>query len=619
MKNTIKYSAITLLLCLFANSCTNYLEPELGDQMTLEEAFSKRVTTERYLAHVYSFLPNDYHAIATWGFDRITSAVARSDESYFSWTSGTPYLSSNNGSWNPTTSAFHTWSFYYKGIHQATTFIKHVDMCKELSADKIKTMKAEVRFLRAFYYFMLVQQYGPVYLWGDQILDADLTVYKGEDIDRHPLDECINFISAEFDEAANVLGERIEDPAWEGRVTKGAVLAAKSRLWLYASRPLFNGCEWYKSMKNYYGDYLFPQSYDPGKWKKAADAAKAVIDLGIYSLYEDKTETDPFKKAIKSYQGIYFEKWNSELIWARWQGSGFDWNVRSAPSVVLKEGYSGYAPSLKLVDTYPMASSGRFPIKGYLDNGDPIIDATSGYLENGFSGSYVHPIDGFTINAHNSCVGRDARFYSSILFSGMYWINTFNGKKLVTFHKSGTSPYGVGADFVKVGYLFRRMSDPRNDTEASKWGSFSWPYFRLGEVYLNYAEACNEMENRDETNGLLYWNKVRARSGLNKIEEAYPEIMGNKSLYRELLQKERMVELAFENHRYYDIRLWMIAEQESNGKRYGRNLLSDTYEGSWTRTSSICQPIVCLPKHHLFPIHQDQLNEMKNITQNYGW
>jgi hypothetical protein len=221
---------------------------------------------------------------------------------------------------------------------------------------------------------------------------------------------------------------------------------------------------------------------------------------------------------------------------------------------------------------------------------------------------------------HNSCVGRDARFYASIFFNGMYWINTANGLKLVTFHATGTSPYGnTSGDYVKNGYLFRRMNNPANNTENGSWGNFSWPFFRLAEAYLNYAECCNEQTVRNPTEGLRYWNLVRARAGLKKIEEAYPGMENNRELYRKLLKKERMVEFAFENLRFYDVNTWAEGTTERNGKRYGRNLMATDYRESWARTDAICSPIVCLPKHHLFPIHQNQLNEMVNITQNLGW
>lgn len=617
MKYIVKY--LLVILISISTSCSNFLEPDLGYQLTLEETFSKQNTTERYLAHVYSFLPNDFYLVGDWGFSRVTSTVARSDESQFSWDSGIEYLAYNNGSWNPTTSSFHTWTWYYQGINQAEIFMSNVDRCNEISEENKANMKKEARFLKAYYYSLLIQQYGPVFI---KELNNSKEELKSVNIDRHPLDDCINFVLNEYDDILkdyNVTEVPLAD--WAGRITRGAIMAAKSRFTLYAARPLFNGCEWYIGMKNHYGQYLFPQTRDPKKWDNAAKAAKEVIDLNQYKLYEVNDQGDQMSNAIKSYQGIYFVKWNSEIIWARWESNGKAWNVRAAPSEVLREGYSGYAPSLKLVDTYPMKETGRFPISGYTKDGEPLIDGKSKYVENGFTENYQHPADkkAPSIKAHNSCVGRDARFYSSILFSGMYWINDYYKYKLVTFHKGGSSSFKKGADYVKVGYLFRRMSDPINDVESGKWGEFSWPYFRLGEIYLNYAEACNEKQQRDEEEGLKYWNKVRERSGLNKIQEAYPEIIGNKELFRELLLKERMVELAFENHRYYDIRQWMIADKESNGKRFGRNLSSESYEDSWKRTDAICLPIVCLPKHYLFPIHQNQLNEMKNITQNYGW
>ncbi len=609
MNKRLYIQLVSLITLLFFTSCEDYLTPYLGDQMTMEEVFDKRITTERYLAQVYSFLPRDY--------DALNSTTPRSDEAYFSWTAWVGYLGHNDGSWNPTTTNYQTWTNYYQGINQATIFMDNVDKCLELPQETRNQMKAEARFLRAYFYFMLIEQYGPVYIWGDQASNLQV---KNEEIDRHPMDQCVDFVCTELEKAAADLPLRIQDPAWYGRVTKGAALATRARLLLYAARPLFNGCNLYKGIKNYYGDFLFPQTPDPAKWEKAAKAAKDVIDLGLYKLYENTTESDPMQRGLKSYMGIFFEKWNDELIFARWEGDGYYWNVRCAPPMVLKEGYGGFAPSLKLVDTYPMAASGRFPITAYQTDGTPVIDSNSGYSEEGFVNSFVHPVDKSVIKAHNSCVGRDARFYASILFSGMNWINTFKGTKLVTFHQGGTSPFNNSTgDFVKVGYLFRRMSDPRNDTENGKWGSFSWPYIRLAEVYLNYAEACNEMPTRDEASALTYLNKVRNRSGLNNIEEAYPEVKGNQNLLRDLIRKERMVEMAFENLRYYDIRTWMIADKESNGPRYGRNLLATTYEDSWTRTDQICLPIVFEPKHYLFPIHQNQLNEMRNITQNYGW
>ncbi len=609
----ILYVTVSLLVLSFFTGCDKYLEVELQNQMTMDEVFNKRQTTEAYLAQVYGFLPNENDMVSGEG-----GMVPLSDEALFSWLAWVPWININSGSWGPTTGDYQVWGHNYRGINQATIFMNNVDKNVEINQGTKDIMKAEARFLRAYFYFCLLRRYGPVYIWGDQ--DADILT-KGEDVDRHTLAHNVDFILSEYEKAIAVLPVRITDQAWLGRLTKGAAMAAKAELLLYMARPLFNGAQFLKGMKNKDGENIFPQTADPNKWDAAAKAAKDIIDLNQYALYEDKTESDPFKKAIKSYAGIYFEEWNSEIIWGRWISSGYAYNVRAAPPRVVKEGYGGFSPSLKLVDTYPMASSGRFPVTGYQSNGTPIIDAQSGYQETGFTENFIHPIENYApIKAHNSIVGRDARFYASILANGMRWINTFHGQKLVTFFTGGTSSYTQTGDCVKTGYLWRRMSDPTNDIEEGKWGQFSWPFFRLGEIYLDYAEACNEKPNRDEAEALKYINLIRKRSGLNNLEVAYPEVKGNKNLLRELMRKERMVELAFENHRYHDVRTWMIAEKEMNEPYFTRNLASTTYEGSWTRTTSIFPGRrLFQPKHYFFPIHQEQLSEMSNLTQNYGW
>ncbi|WP_333865164.1 RagB/SusD family nutrient uptake outer membrane protein [Sphingobacterium sp.] len=607
------YLLICLLMPVLFGACSKYLDVDLANQKTLDETFQKRTTTERYLAQVYGYLPIEHDLFNSEGGN-----VPLSDEALFSWVAWVPWLNFTNGGWGVTTDDYATWVHNYQGINQATIFINNVDKNVELNESTKSIMKAEARFLRAYFYYLLLKRYGPVFVWGDRAADDKI---DAKTVDRMPLEANINFILSEFDKAAAVLPKEITDQAWYGRLTKGAVMAAKSELLLYMARPLFNGAKLYVGLKNRNGEFLFPQTADPNKWELAAQAAKDLIDLNLYTLYQDNKETNSFRRAIKSYMGIYFEKWNSEIIWGRWSDDGFNYNVRTAPPRVVTMGWGGYAPSLKLVDAYPMASSGRYPITGYSSNGQPIIDEKSGYQETGFTDNYVHPLDNFAaFKAHNSCVGRDARFYASILANGMYWINRLHGDKKVTFFDGGTSSYTKTGDCVKSGYLWRRMSDPTNDIESGNWGQFAWPFYRLAEIYLNYAEACNEKPSRNEAEALKYVNLVRGRSGLNKLEEAYPEVLGNKELLRVLLRKERMVEMAFEGHRYPDLRTWMIAEQEMNEPYYTRNVAATTYEASWERTKDVFPgKRVFQAKHYFFPIHQQQLSEMVNMTQNYGW
>ena len=147
-----------------------------------------------------------------------------------------------------------------------------------------------------------------------------------------------------------------------------------------------------------------------------------------------------------------------------------------------------------------------------------------------------------------------------------------------------------------------------------------YPAFRLAEIYLNYAEACNEKPQRDEAAALEYLNKVRERVGLNKIQEAYPEIRGNQELLRWCIQKERMVEFGLEAMRHYDACRWMIAKKEYPSENWTLHVSATTYEESYERvhTDYVGAPAVFRDKDYLHPINAAQMAEMTNMTQNYG-
>ena len=644
MIKKIKLFGLALLSSAFMfTSCSDYLEVQLEDQLTLEKVFSKRASTLSYLAHIYSYLPYEAEYQGTnqtaevWpGGDG--AVVPMSDEAMFSTYQWSTYLNFRTGDWGPTTPYFNIWRYQYTGIEQAGIFLENVDRCPDLKKKKKRHMKAEVRVLRAYSYFQLFRRYGPVYVWGDH--RSNPTV-RPDEIDRHTVDQNVDFMISEIDKAIEDLPLTLADTkTFAGRLTKGAAMAAKARILLYAASPLYNGCELYRNkLQNRWGDFLFPQTHDPEKWEKAAQAAKDVIDLGLYSLYTDNSSDDAMTNAIQSYQGVQFKEWNSEIIWGYWpRYQNLYYNIAcfnrhfAMPPLVTKMGCGQYCPSLKLVDSYPMAETGRYPIDpvkdlGYDSNGMPIIDPLSGYEDDGFVSGWEHPIEGpkfGAIKAHKSCVGRDARYYASVFANGFKFINDFiaGGNTEVYFQVGGNSPLRA-ADCVKVGYFWRRFIPTDIDYENGNWGTYFWFYYRLAEIYLDYAEACNEKPNRQAQEALDYVNKVRARVGLNTLQEAYPEynFLSDQNALRQMIRKERMVELAFEGHRYYDARRWMIAEKEFTGPNWTLNLLATNYESSYSRTTKVWAGADNLfqPKHYFFPINQIQLSEMKNITQNYGW
>lgn len=287
MINKLKLFGLALLSsAVMFSSCSDYLEVKLEDQLTIEKVFSKRASTLSYLAHIYSYLPYEAEYQGTnqtaevWpGGDG--AVVPMSDEALFSTYQWSTYLNFRTGDWGPTTPYFNIWRYQYTGIEQAGIFLEHVDECPDLSAEEKRQMKAEVRMLRAYSYFQLFRRYGPVYIWGDHRSNP---VIKPDEVDRHTVDQNVDFMVSEIDKAIADLPLTLADTqTFAGRLTKGAAMAAKARILLYAASPLFNGCDLYKNvLKNRWGDYLFPQTADPEKWEKAAQAAKAVIDLGMY-------------------------------------------------------------------------------------------------------------------------------------------------------------------------------------------------------------------------------------------------------------------------------------------------------------------------------------------------
>ena len=657
----IRILATAVLACCFSlSSCDSFFDVQLDDQATMEEIFSQPTTAKKYLQHIYSYLPMEEEIVGSEGW-----VVPRSDEGQYSFLQWVQYISYKTGNYSPATASggstqeqyFNFWPKCYKAINQCSIFLSYIDLDTIDSKSVITYMKAEARFLRAFYYFCLFRQYGPVYIWGDRIADEAIL---GSSIDRHTVEENIKFIVDELDAIKNDLPLDVSDLESEdlfmGRVTRGAALALKARVLLYAASPLYNGCDLYKGqMKNMRGDFLFPQTPDPEKWQKAADAAWDVIEMNKYNLCSAPNPTgDKFKDGAAAYQEVMFKNWNEETIWGWWRRTttgGYDYtgthgivqalapfggtnpatNKAYNEQVCGATGYGGIAPSLKLVDTYPMWESGRYPVTGYEGTNDlskPIIDPKSGYVAEGFTEGYKQPVDADwapAFKAHNSCIGRDPRYYSNLVPNGFYWPNEKAGVRFTGYNNTEcTSPYSASSNCVRVGYMWRRMykADASLLTlDEIKALRYVYPAFRMAEIYLNYAEACNEKPNRDETSALEYLNKVRNRVGLNNIEVAYPEIKGNQELLRWCIQKERMVEFSMEGQRHYDACRWMIAKKEYPGQQWTLRMSANNYEDSYQRVNNelLIGDNVFTDRDYLFPISSKQLSEMVNITQNYGF
>ena len=665
---------ILLAIALLAVSCDKFFDINLKDQATLEDTMSRSSSVRRYLAHLYSYIPRDENTRNYEG-----GTVLRSDESLNAKSQYETYwYKVRRGEYGPdntnSESNANFWKRYYVAINECTTFLDNVDKDQEDSPELVQQMKGEARFLRAYFYFVLLRQYGPVIIWGDQASDQNVLA---ETMDRNTVDENFDFIVGELDKAIEDLAYEVNDSGLglslssnKGRATKGAAMALKARVLLMRASPLYNGQNgtgMYSSLQNHRGEQLFP-AYSAAKWDDAAQAAKALIDMGRYTLttVNDAGKSE-FQNAAASYQTVWFEGWstNREIIWGWWYrawgdeslGSGCD-IAYAAPAggKIALAGYSLNSPSLKLVDAYPMWETGRYPILGYnktggmLDLSRPQVDEASGYQAEGWTENYQQTVDVETswarpFKAHNSTVGRDARYYANFVPNGFWWpSSTTNsgGPVRFTCYNSGeaTAPYSATDACNRVGYVWRRLYKANNPLKnlAADYQSvrYVYPAFRLAEVYLIYAEACNEKTSRDAEEAIRYIDMVRARSGLNGLHEAYPEIdFGNadgvttisgvsrtgREWLRWFILQERMCEFAFEGQRHYDMIRWLKAEEEYNTENWTLHITAPTYEESYERVSDdyIGGRGVFQSRDYLFPMSTNQLSEMTNYTQNPGW
>lgn len=610
-----------LLISLFAVGCDSYLDRQPDEPKTSKNIFEKRETTFRYLANVYSWTNNE-----TDNSGQQNYFEPASDECACAFT-GRGFRLMNNSTWQVSSAVYasNTYENYYKGIREASYFMANVGRCPELTSAEITEWIAEARFLRAYYYFCLMRQYGPVILLGEST--ADFTDPALRDLDRNTWDECVDYVCGELDAAAFDLP--LEQPAvWYGRATKGAALAVKARLLLYSARPLFNGNPMYASMKNVYGRNLFPTEYDPAKWQLAADAAKEVIDLGVYEIVGEN-EGKPYE----SWRKVFIERWNRELIFAV-QRTSYNWRVSTIPRAVGGRAYGGVSVTQKLVDAFAM-SNGRYPITGYLNDGKPIVDDESGYTESGFA-SFTHPILGQTKSTFKMYIDREPRFYMSVYWSGLNWIggtNTLAEIQLYTGGNSGPGIDGTQTNYSITGYLPFKFQDITFDSKSagsssSAWIAVTWPLFRYAEILLDYAEAVNNCENRVASEVTSALNRIRRRAGVPDIEEVYPEAVNDAAKMNDLIVRERMIELNFENHRYFDTRTLMIAEKEDAGNVYGMNISARSHAEEsdfWKRTvivhdgGNTPSARVFNMRDYLFPFHQSEVDRLNNLTQNYQW
>ena len=565
----IKISIIITSIILFF-SCNDYLDKQPDDMQTLAGVFEKRSSTEQYLANVLNYLPHQWDAVCSqtnsyygWPF------VPASDEA--EWGAVRVYAVMQNGSHSAANPALNFWTPLYRGIRESNIFLQYVNNCLELKEEERRLWSAEARYVNIMCHYWLAMLYGPIILVKDEIIDLNSTIYR----ERDSWEECVTWITENLMDVAESLPIK-QDDIYAGRPTKIAALAYRSRLLLYSASKLMNGNQYFESVKKEDGSNLFPTQYDSEKWRIAANAAKQIIDMCEseeipYGLLMGNSEVS--QKLGIYYKEVFTQNWNKELLDAKDMGDDvYFMDLTPAPNGERFKGHATGCVTQQQVDAYAM-SNGKYPITGYLKAGKPIIDETSGYSEEGFSVFDVPTFDtnnsGYTGEAYNMYKDREPRFYASVGYNEGVWPNTMTDKPIF-LNKYG-SEGASSSDYNRTGYLVTKFCHPASSIYpySLQWRR-CWPNFRYAEILLNYVEALIELG--ETNNGLFYWNMIRRRAGVPNIETVYPTVGSDKDLATFLIRRERQVEFAFENLRWFDANRWKISTETNNKEAYGMNV-----------------------------------------------
>ena len=568
----MKNNFVTILYILFFScgfvSCDGYLGPEIMSELTVEEATTDFNYSRGMVASIYGDLRSGFT-----NFGGGMSASASDEAEHTLETASVQHF--NRGSWNEFVNPDNLWSAYYRSIRKVNQFLitsDNIDL-ENLKNDpsqqtvyenrmaEINRWKYEVRFLRAYFYFELVKRYGGVPLIHNVFSLDD----SFDNVTRNSLADCIKFITDECDAAADVLPARY-DAAELGRATQVAALALKSRVLLYAASNLFNDASW---ATGYSDNTLIALSGDrQARWQAAAVAAKAAIDAAESNGYVLSTNY-----ATLFGTGTHS---NNEVIFFRREGPTNDFEKANF-SVGFDMGNSGTTPTQNLIDAYEMTDGSKF------DWNNPTHTA-------------------------NPYSNRDPRLALTIVTNN----SSFKGRAMECWEGGKDAP--PIARTSRTGYYLRKYVNADLNLVTGQTSAHSWVIFRLAELYLNYAEALNEA---DPGNGdvVTYINKVRKRSGVNM-----PDLPSglDQSQMRERIYNERRVELAFEDHRLWDARRWMIATSVFAAPIKGVKI-SKTSDDQFNYSVVEVEPRTFLPKMNFYPFPQNEIFIDEALIQNPLW
>ena len=516
MKTKLKYICLSAAagLTLSLSSCSDFMDLTPEDQYDEATVWSDADLAKTVVNDVYSYVCDIAQEV---------NPDAWTDDAFFTHVYGCRDINeatvspSNLGAYDRDDCPF-KWSKQYKGIYRANLVLANIDNVPEKTGVDLNILKGETYFLRAYIYTELLRGFG-----GVPIVDKVYSIEEASalNLPRANVADVMDFILKDIEQATNLLPEQ-QTGVNLGRATKGAAKALKARLLLHVASPLFADRTVNKLECNQYtGDRQ-------ALYQQALDAAKDVINDSNYSLIDCNAGT--IKEIAEKFHNIIITN-NEETIWSK-QYVNKDLNADNwvRNRVALLHGPNGYHNWAGTAPTHDLVMA---------------FETEEGKIPN----TLLKPGESTTENPY---MNREPRFYASILYNGCQW----KGETLYTYEGS-VDGYGLGGGTTCTGYYMRKLFDPEISKSQMRRTDLTFYYMRYAEVLLIYAEA---MAMQDKlTEALEALNEVRDRVDLPAVSAS------TKTEFMKLLRHERMVELAFEGHRFWDLRRWGLATTVLNG------------------------------------------------------
>ena len=642
-----------IILFIISTSCEkDYLDVVPDNIATIDLAFNTRSTAENFLSTCYTYIPE--HANVEQNFSLLAGDeiwyYAENDfymnnETSFRLAKGmqnsaSPYLNY----WEGGRGAPHS---LFNALRDCNIFLENLVEVPGLEEDERLKWIDEVKVLKAFYHFWLMQMYGPI-----PIIDQNIAVGASPEetnVKRESIDDVVSYLVQILDEvieAENLPGLINYIYTDMGRITMPIAKALKAKILVLAASPIFNGNTDLSELTDNLGNKLVSQVYDPQKWVYARDALFEAIEsahLNGHQLYEFNQQI-PIIGGINeeittelSLRAAITEPFNTEIIWAfapEWTGDLQMWcQPRWTADHSALFGYTkkSHAPTLNMVETF------------YTNNGVPIDEDLTWDYGNRYDVIQTPLFDSNNENFHEFYIEddyytaklhtyREPRFYSSIGFDGGKWFSLeteninfiphLNAKAGAASGKQGFEIYSITGFFAKKLVHYENIISLQGSTIKG----YSFPIIRLSDLYLMYSEALNETKAAPDAEVYEYIQRVRTRAGLDaggdilntwQMYSTNPSKPMTKDGMRKIIHQERMIELALEGHRYWDLKRWKLATEYFNKPIQGWNIFRSDVEGFYEVENIFYRNFST--KDYLWPISQNELLRNPNLIQNPGW